>query len=75
MAIEKDRVEILSGVRKGFTLGSPIALFVKNMDYPNWEKIMSPEPQNLEKGNPLIRPRPGHADLPGGLKYNHQDTS
>ncbi len=73
MAIEKDQVEILSGVRKGLTLGSPISLFVKNKDYSNWEKIMSPEPLNLEKGNPLIRPRPGHADLPGGLKYNERD--
>jgi len=73
MDIEKDEVEIISGVRKGLTLGSPIALFVKNKDYSNWEKIMSPEPQNIEKGNPLIRPRPGHADLPGGLKYNQRD--
>lgn len=73
MTIEKDEVEIISGVRKGLTIGSPIALFVKNRDYPNWEKIMSPDPQNSEKGNPLVRPRPGHADLPGGLKYNHRD--
>lgn len=73
MAIEKDQAEILSGVRRGFTLGSPITLLVKNNDYPNWEKIMSPEPGNSDKGNPLIRPRPGHADLPGGLKYNHRD--
>ena len=73
MAIEKDEVEIISGVRKGLTLGSPIALFVKNKDYSNWEKIMSPEPQKFEKGNPLLRPRPGHADLSGGLKYNQRD--
>jgi len=73
MAIEKDQVEVFSGVRKGITLGSPISLFVKNMDYTSWEKIMSPEPNDQEKGNPLIRPRPGHADLPGGLKYNQRD--
>ena len=73
MLIETDKVEILSGVRKGLTLGSPIALFVKNKDYDNWEKIMSPDPSNLPAGNPLRRPRPGHADLSGGLKYNHRD--
>ncbi len=73
MLIERDQVEILSGVRKGFTLGSPITLFVKNKDYDNWEKIMSPDPSNGNTGNPLQRPRPGHADLSGGLKYNHRD--
>jgi len=73
MLIETDQVEILSGVRKGVTLGSPITLFVKNKDYENWEKIMSPEPSGEISGNPLLRPRPGHADLPGGLKYNQRD--
>jgi chorismate synthase len=73
MTIEKDQVEILSGVRKGVTLGSPITLFVRNKDYENWEKIMSPDLDFKEKGNPLLRPRPGHADLPGGVKYNHRD--
>lgn len=73
MLIEKDQVEILSGVRKGITLGSPITLFVKNSDYVNWEKIMTPDPTKDKAGNPLSRPRPGHADLPGGQKYNHRD--
>ena len=73
MLIEKDQVEILSGVRKGVTLGSPITLLVRNKDYENWEKIMSPDLDFKEKGNPLQRPRPGHADLPGGVKYNHRD--
>jgi chorismate synthase len=73
MLIEKDQAEILSGVRKGITLGSPIALFVKNKDYENWEKIMSPDPVGENVGNPLRRPRPGHADLSGGLKYNQRD--
>lgn len=73
MTIEKDQVEILSGVRKGVTLGSPVTLFVRNKDYENWEKIMSPDLDFKEKGNPLSRPRPGHADLPGGVKYNHRD--
>ncbi|HET9869413.1 MAG TPA: chorismate synthase, partial [bacterium] len=73
MAIEKDQVEILSGVRKGKTLGSPITLLVRNKDYENWEKIMSPDLDFPDKGNPLQRPRPGHADLPGGIKYDHRD--
>jgi chorismate synthase len=73
MLIENDRVEILSGVRKGITLGSPITLFVKNNDYKNWEKIMSPDFNGENTGNPLQRPRPGHADLTGGLKYNERD--
>ena len=73
MLIEKDQVEILSGVRRGVTLGSPISLLVRNKDYENWEKIMSPDPSGEKPGNPLRRPRPGHADLPGGLKYDHRD--
>src|SRR5258708_18167062 len=73
MLIENDQVEILSGVRNGYTVGSPITLFVKNKDYENWEKIMSPEPSGEKSVNPLRRPRPGHADLPGGIKYNHRD--
>ncbi|MGH7739192.1 MAG: chorismate synthase [bacterium] len=73
MAIETDQVEILSGVRRGVTLGSPITLLVKNKDYENWEKIMSPDLELTQKGNPLQRPRPGHADLTGGIKYNHRD--
>ncbi len=72
MKIETDRVDILSGVRKGKTLGGPIALFVKNADYENWKKFMSPEPGGLP-GNPLRRPRPGHADLAGGMKYAQRD--
>jgi chorismate synthase len=66
-------VEIISGVRKGETLGSPITLFVKNKDYENWEKVMTPDFSVEKIGNPLQRPRPGHADLPGGIKYNHRD--
>lgn len=73
MQIETDHVEILSGVRKGVTLGSPITLFVKNKDYENWEKIMTPDVTDHPVGNPLQRPRPGHADLSGGIKYDHRD--
>ena len=73
MMIEKDQIEVFSGVRKGLSLGSPIAMFVKNSDYINWEKIMAAEPNGQGTGNPLLRPRPGHADLAGGLKYNQRD--
>ena len=73
MQIESDQVEILSGIRKGVTLGSPITLFVKNRDYENWKKIMTSDLVQGSFGNPLQRPRPGHADLSGGIKYNHRD--
>jgi chorismate synthase len=73
MLIEKDQVEILSGVRQGYTLGSPVALFIKNNDYEKWKNDMAPDLLDGTAGNPLLRPRPGHADLPGGLKYNHHD--
>lgn len=71
MAIEQDSVEILSGVRAGLTLGSPISLLIKNLDWPNWEKVMAVEgPISGEKVN---KPRPGHADLSGAIKYGHRD--
>src|SRR5579863_2409657 len=65
MLIEKDSVEILSGIRNGVTLGSPITFWVKNKDYENWQKVMAPESDLINTGNPLQRPRPGHADLAG----------
>ncbi len=71
MKIETDKVEILSGVRGGKTLGSPVALMVKNKDYQNWEPIMGPESANGERA--VFVPRPGHADLTGALKYEHED--
>ena len=67
MKIEKDRIEILSGVRKGLTLGGPIALAVWNKDYENWVNVMAPEP-GPDAGRHLTRPRPGHADFGGGIK-------
>ena len=75
MKIEKDHAEILNGVRHGLTLGSPITLLVENKDWPNWADVMSSEPRDLapEKSRVLKRPRPGHADLPGGLKYDVRD--
>lgn len=75
MKIEQDRIEILSGVRHGLTLGSPLALTIKNDDWANWTQIMSAEPTDLpaEKSRRVKRPRPGHADLAGGLKYDARD--
>lgn len=71
MAIEKDTAEILSGVRGGFTLGSPIAIKIENKDWKNWEEIMGAENSNGKRE--VDCPRPGHADLTGGMKYNHKD--
>ncbi len=72
MKIEKDKVEILSGVRFGLTLGSPITLMVKNRDWENWTEIMAVEGQPTEKRE-ILNPRPGHADLAGGIKYGFHD--
>jgi len=71
MKIEQDRVEVLGGVRHGRTLGSPVALMVRNRDYENWRESMSPDPGVADRV--VTRPRPGHADLVGGLKYGHRD--
>ncbi|HEY3384506.1 MAG TPA: chorismate synthase [Vicinamibacterales bacterium] len=78
MAIESDQVELLSGVRHGRTLGSPIALVVRNRDWKNWQYTMAvgAEPPANAGGahrTPVTRPRPGHADLAGALKYGHDD--
>src|SRR5437764_7602836 len=72
MKIEADQVEILSGIRAGETLGSPIALLIRNRDWDNWVDVMAPEPDapGVERRRKLQRPRPGHADLVGGLKYD-----
>ncbi|GFN23286.1 chorismate synthase [Thermanaeromonas sp. C210] len=72
MAIERDQVEILAGVRGGVTLGSPIALHLRNRDWENWREIMAVEP-GAGRERQVTRPRPGHADLPGGLKYRQED--
>lgn len=77
MQIEKDAVEIVSGVRHGYTLGSPITLIVKNDDFKHWRKIMGADALTEEELDNMKRvitkPRPGHADLVGGMKYNHRD--
>jgi chorismate synthase len=72
MAIEQDEIEILGGVRHGRTLGSPVAVVIRNTEWPRWQEIMSPEPG--EAGNEVTRPRPGHADLAGMLKYDTDDA-
>jgi len=73
MKIEKDTVKIYTGVRWGRTLGSPIGLMVRNKDWENWRDKMSPDPMFLNSADPVTRPRPGHADLPGALKYGMAD--
>ena len=75
MKIEQDTVEILSGVRHGLTLGSPLALIIQNKDWENWTDVMAAEPRELaaEKSRSLTRPRPGHADLAGGQKFGARD--
>jgi chorismate synthase len=78
MAIESDRAEFLSGVRRGKTTGAPIALLVRNKDWENWQNTMHVEaqaPPGSTGANraPVVRPRPGHADLAGALKYDHDD--
>ena len=72
MSIEGDELEILGGVRHGHTLGSPVAVLIRNTEWPRWERVMSPGPG--ESGNEVTRPRPGHADLAGMIKYDTDDA-
>jgi len=77
MKIEQDAVEFLSGVRAGETLASPIALLIWNRDWDNWRDVMAPEPDGADAGarrRKVTRPRPGHADLVGSLKYDRSDA-
>jgi len=75
MKIEQDQIEILSGVRHGLSLGSPLALTIENKDWANWNEVMATEAREIppEKSRRVKRPRPGHADLAGGLKYDAHD--
>ena len=75
MKIEKDEVQILSGIRHGKTLGSPVALMIENRDFVHWQDVMSIEAISSEPKNPRVvtRPRPGHADLAGGQKFGTRD--
>jgi chorismate synthase len=72
MDLERDELEILGGVRFGRTLGSPVAVVVRNTEWPKWQEQMSPEAG--EKGKRMTTPRPGHADLAGMLKYDTHDA-
>jgi chorismate synthase len=75
MKIEKDTAEVTSGVRFGKTTGAPIALWIENRDFKNWESVMAVEGQAGEAAETrkFVRPRPGHADLAGYYKYGHAD--
>ena len=78
MQIEKDSAELLSGVRAGYTIGSPIAMLIRNRDWENWRDVMDPAPnesdESGERRRAVTRPRPGHADLSGMLKYDREDA-
>jgi len=73
MKIETDRAEIVTGVRHGQTIGSPVGIIIRNSDWKNWTESLPVEEGDPEKHKPVSRPRPGHADLAGGLKYNFPD--
>jgi len=76
MKIESDEVEIISGIRHGKTLGSPISFLIRNRDFENWQDVMAVEPREFadeKRARRLTRPRPGHTDLAGGLKYDTHD--
>lgn len=75
MQIEKDLVDIVGGVRHGYTMGSPIAMVIRNDDFKHWEDIMGEDPYENDKPirRTVTRPRPGHADLNGAIKYGHRD--
>ncbi|WP_052569557.1 chorismate synthase [Mycobacteroides abscessus] len=80
VAFEADQVTMLGGVRHGLTLGGPVAIEVGNTEWPKWETVMSPDPvdpaelENIARNAPLTRPRPGHADYAGMLKYGFDDA-
>jgi chorismate synthase len=74
MRIERDTAHILSGVRHGKTIGSPIAMTLANKDWKNWEEILPVAAGDPEKHKAVASPRPGHADLAGALKYDFKDA-
>ncbi|TAN43447.1 MAG: chorismate synthase, partial [Nitrospirae bacterium] len=74
MKIESDHAQILSGVRWGKTIGSPISLMIENRDWKNWSEGMSPDAAHQGSIKPVTKPRPGHADLAGVLKYDQKDA-
>lgn len=76
MKIETDRAELVAGVRHSYTIGAPIAIIIRNADWKNWTETLPVEDYtgSDEKKKPVTRPRPGHADLAGGIKYNFRDA-
>src|SRR5437899_5154818 len=74
MKIERDAAHIVSGVRHGKTIGSPIAVLLANRDWQNWQDILPVEAGDPSKHKPVASPRPGHADLAGALKYNFSEA-
>src|SRR5919106_3235969 len=72
MKFERDRLEVASGIRSGRTLGSPVSLVIHNSEWDKWARVLPLEGES--SGRPLTRPRPGHADLPGMLKYDFDDA-
>ena len=81
MSFESDRLEVVAGVRHGRTLGSPVSVLIHNTEWPKWVDAMDPEPRDdldvirdSGRGQQLTRPRPGHADLTGALKYGYDDV-
>ncbi|MEO8336965.1 MAG: chorismate synthase [bacterium] len=78
MQIERDTAELLSGIRAGETIGSPISMLIRNRDWANWQEIMDPAPRDTDADGPrrraVTRVRPGHADLTGILKYDRDDA-
>src|SRR5579883_3057605 len=74
MKIESDHAHIVSGVRHSKTIGSPIAMIIENRDWKNWTEVLPVEGGEEEKKKRVTRPRPGHADLAGAIKYNFSDA-
>ncbi|TCI37276.1 chorismate synthase [Exiguobacterium sp. SH3S2] len=75
MQIESDKIEVRAGVRHGMTTGAPVSFWIENKDHAHWRNVMQAEPvdDEFEIKRRVVRPRPGHADLVGGLKYDHRD--
>ncbi len=73
MKIETDKIESMSGIRHGKTMGSPVTFFIENKDFKNWENVMCAAPVEEAGKPPVTSPRPGHADLVGLIKYQHED--
>src|SRR5215472_14857760 len=75
MKIETDRAEIVAGIRHSHTIGSPVAILIRNRDWQNWKEVLPVIDNDVpDKRRPVTRPRPGHADLAGAIKYNFHDA-